>query len=101
MILLSLMLATFAQANFWDFEDYTERDWAALESLYIEQRVESGKELRAKVRAFARKNGGLKEMEEWSEDGLQNAPTNIDFSTHSGLDCLAATYWDEIKCIKL
>ena len=101
MILFTLILTTLAHANLWDFEDYTEQDWAALESTYIQQRVEAGNDLRAKVRTFARKNGGLKEMVEWSEDNLQNAPTNIDFTTLSGLDCLAATYWQEIKCVKL
>lgn len=104
MTLFFLALAAFApsaQANFWGFEDYTQQDWIELESIHIQERVDAGKELRAKVKAFARKNGGLKEMEEWSEDSLQNAPTNIDFTTHSGLDCLAATYWEEIKCVKL
>ncbi len=101
MILLTLLLTTFAHANFWGFEDYTAQDWAALESTYIQQRVDDATKLREKVRAFARKNGGLKESQEWAEDGMENAPTNIDFSTHGGLDCLAATYWPDIRCVKV
>jgi hypothetical protein len=97
--LLALLLSPSAHA--WNFEDLTEQDFNQMESVYIQQRVDDANELRTKVRAFARKNGGLKEMEEWSEDNLRNAPTNIDFTTHSGLDCLAATYWAEIKCVKL
>lgn len=100
--LLALLLSTNpAQANSFNFEEYTEQDIVAIESIYTQQRIHEASALRAKVRAFAEKNGGIKEIQESSEDNLQNAPTNIDFTTNNGLNCLAATYWADIKCIKL
>lgn len=100
-LLALLISASPAHADLPNFEEFTEQDVIKMESIHLQQRINDARELRAKVLAFANKNGGIKKIQEFSEDNLQNAPTNIDFTTNNGLNCLAATYWAQFKCINL
>lgn len=96
--LTALVFSTLVSANFWGFEDYTDQDWAALENSYLQQRADSARALRTRVKKFAARRGGIVAIQEWAVDGVDRPITDIQFETGTKESCMASISKAEIVC---